>query len=354
VALVAALALAGVAFVSGLEARPDPGRDASGPRAASVDRTRPGAVDATGIDAQAVADRADDAVVNITTTVAGGGEAAGTGMVLTQGGEVLTNFHVIDGAVSIAVEVGVSGETYRATVAGYDEAKDLAVLELTRASGLDTVDLGDASSVSVGDGVVAIGNAAGRGGPPAAVEGVVTDLGRTITAGNGAASETLSNMIEISAAIESGDSGGPVVDAGGAVVGVTTAADVGRARFGTEVATTGYAIPIDEAEQVVARIRSGSTAGGVHLGPRGYLGVQATDADGSGALVAGVQSGSAADEAGIGRGSVITAVGGTRVEDSEGLRSALGAYAAGDRVRVVWTDSGGTTRRATVTLTDLS
>jgi S1-C subfamily serine protease len=308
------------------------------------------------VDPTQIANRVDDAVLNITTTMAGGGEAAGTGMVLTADGEVLTNFHVIDGATSIEAEVGVTGKTYHATVVGYDQSEDIALLKLTRASGLATVHLGDSAAVSVDDAIVALGNALGQGGAPAVASGTVTALDQTVTAGDASGSETLDGMIQISAAIQSGDSGGPVVDTAGDVVGITTAADVGSSGFGggfgsSATGTTGYAIPIDHAEAIVQQIRSGSTAGGVHLGARGYLGVRATDGE-SGAGVVGVESGSAAD-AGIQAGDVITAVGGTRITGADQLGTVLGAYAAGDRVSISWTDGSGTGHRATVTLTSL-
>jgi S1-C subfamily serine protease len=352
---VAALVLGAGAFLAGLSVRSESstGAGTSAARFVSPER-QAGSGASADSDLQQVADEVDDAVVNITTSVSDG-QAAGTGMVLTSDGEVLTNFHVIDGATSIEVEIGVSGKTYRAVVVGYDQPDDVALIKLQGASGLDTVDLGDAAEVSVNDQVVAIGNALGQGGSPAAVAGVVSDVGRTITAGGGSESETLTDMIEVQAAIQSGDSGGPIVDTSGKVVGMTTAADVGDGRFGASVATVGYAIPIDRAERIVGRIRAGERSGGVHLGARGYLGVRASDdVSGAGAVVEGVQSGSAADAAGIAAGDVITAIGGTRIDSADQLGSVLGAHTAGDRVRVTWIDDGGSEHRATVTLTDLS
>lgn len=363
--MVAVLALGLAAFLAGTRFRFEQGStSASGERTpARVEIPEPGrngpssgaTPGATGkFDAEAIVNDVDDEVVNITTSVAGGGAAAGTGIVLTNDGDVLTNFHVIDGATSIAVEVGVSGATYRANVVGYDQSADLALLHLVRASGLHTVRLGDSSSVSVDEPVVAIGNAEGRGGPPVAVVGTVTDLDRTITAGDGAGSETLSGMIEISAAIQPGDSGGPVVDAHGDVIGVTTAAEIGGGRFGRTATTRGYAIPIDTAEKVVSAIRSGSNAGGVHLGPRGYLGVEVSESPSGGALVEGVQPGSGADAAGIEPGSVISGVDGTRIGSPDSLRTALDHFSAGDRVQITWVDPGGDVHHSTVRLTDLS
>ncbi len=150
-------------------------------------------------------------LVDINTTLGDqGGSAAGTGIVLTSNGEVLTNNHVIDGATSISVTDIGNGQTYRATVVGYNRTSDIAVIQLQGASGLKTATLGDSSSVSVGQGVVAIGNAGGVGGTPSYAGGSVTALDQTITASDqgGANAEQLSNMIEINANIEPGDSGG--------------------------------------------------------------------------------------------------------------------------------------------------
>jgi S1-C subfamily serine protease len=229
---------------------------------------------------------------------------------------------------------------------------------MAHASGLDTVDLGTSSGLAVDDGIVAIGNSQGRGGAPEVVPGTVTATGKTITAGDGSGTETLTGMIEVVAAIQSGDSGGPVVDANAEVVGMTTAASTARGLGfgrGPGAATTGYAIPIDRAESIVEQIRRGDATGDVHLGARGYLGVRATDdPSGAGAQVVGVQPGSAADGAGIAAGDVVVAVGGTRVGSADDLGAVLGAHAAGDRIRVVWVDRAGATRRSTVTLTDLT
>ena len=122
--------------------------------------------------------KVNPAIVNITSTLSGVGEAAGTGMVITSSGEVLTNNHVIDGATSISVEIGANGSEHSATVLGYDRADDIALLKVDGVSGLKTITAGDPSKVAVNDPVAVIGNALGRGGPPTVSQGVVAALHR--------------------------------------------------------------------------------------------------------------------------------------------------------------------------------
>jgi S1-C subfamily serine protease len=135
------------------------------------------------LSAAQIASRVDPAVVDVTSTL--GYEQAtakGTGIVLTSNGEILTNNHVINGATSISVTDIGNGKTYKATVVGYDESHDIAVLQLTGASGLTVATTGDSGSAAVGDDVVALGNAGGAGGTPAVASGVVTALNQAITA----------------------------------------------------------------------------------------------------------------------------------------------------------------------------
>ena len=155
-----------------------------------------------------------------------GAEAAGTGMILTSSGEVLTNNHVIDGATSIKVTVVSTGASYTAKVVGTDPSDDVAVLQLQGASGLQTAKIGNSSGVNVGDAVTAVGNAGGVGGTPSAAKGSVVALNQTLTASNenGSNAETLTGMIEINAAVVAGDSGGPLYDSHDDVVGMDTAA----------------------------------------------------------------------------------------------------------------------------------
>ncbi len=288
-----------------------------------------------------------------------GARAAGTGMVLTSSGEVLTNNHVIEGATSIKVVIPGSGRSYRATVVGYDVGADTAVIQLRNASGLATVAVGDSSRVTVGQLVHAVGNAGGTGSLTSSA-GQVTGLGQTITAGNGEGqTEQLRDLIEIDAALRPGDSGGPLVTSGGRVVGMNTAASTGSGPnvFTISGATTtdGYAIPINHALGVAKQIRAGRASATVHIGPTAFLGIQtaasASSSDGiRGAVVAGVVAGSPAERAGLQQGDVITMTAGRPVGSPGALVKLLLQRHPGDRVTVIWSDAYGTRHSGSVRL----
>ena len=155
-------------------------------------------------------------------------------MVVSKDGEVLTNAHVISGATTITVTVVTTGKTYTAKVLGSDTTRDIALLKLENASNLDTVALGDSSSVQTGDAITAVGNAGGVGGEPSVSPGQVTALDQSITvndASNGDQGQ-LSELIQTDAGLQPGDSGGPMYDANGKVIGINTAADAGRCPAG--------------------------------------------------------------------------------------------------------------------------
>jgi S1-C subfamily serine protease len=277
-------------------------------------------------------------------------EAAGTGMVLTSSGEVLTNNHVVDGATSISVTVVSTGRTYKATVVGTDPTQDVAVIQLRNAGGLQTANVGNSSSVRVGDQVTGVGNAGGTGGTPSAAAGTIEALDQSITASDegGGNPEQLSGLIETDAAIVPGDSGGPLYDSSGRIVGMDTAA--GNVAGG---ASAGYAITIDRALAVATQIESGSSSATVHLGYPGFLGVSVVDAAGAGASGAAIESvvpGGPAAAAGMVPGDVITAVGSTPVTSGTGLRDALSGDRPGRSVSISWTDANGRAQQATVTL----
>jgi S1-C subfamily serine protease len=333
-------------------------------------------------DVNAIASRVTPAIVDITTTLSGGGEAAGTGMVISSDGLVLTNNHVIADSTSIQVDIGGSGNTHSAKVVGYDVADDVALVQIQGVSGLKTIDRGSSSTLSVGDNIVAIGNALGRGGTPAAVGGSVTALNQTITASDegGGNAETLHGLIQVDAGIQPGDSGGPLVDTNGKVVGMDSAASSGGGRFGfdSQASSEGYAIPIERAVAIAEKIASGSGGTNIHLGSgKGLLGVEVTNGSssgggngggfggqfndpfgndgsssqsGDGASVQSVQPGSAADSAGIQGGDVITGIDGHTVSSATDLTNAMAQYNPHDKVRVDWTDSNGNARHATVEL----
>ncbi|MHB1536690.1 MAG: S1C family serine protease, partial [Acidimicrobiales bacterium] len=203
-----------------------------------------------------------------------GAQAAGTGIVLTSNGEVLTNNHVVAGSTSIKVTDVGTGRVYNASVVGYDRTADVAVLQLQGASGLKTASLATSATVSQGEQVVAIGNAGGVGGTPSAAGGTVTALNQSITASDPSAgtSEKLSGLIQVNASVRPGDSGGPLVNTSGQVLGIDTAAAVGFAFQAP--ANAGYAIPITTASALGHRILAGSSSATVHIGPTAFLGVE--------------------------------------------------------------------------------
>ena len=274
-------------------------------------------------------------------------EAAGTGLVVTSSGEIVTNNHVVNGATSIRVTVVSTGKTYTATVVGTDPTDDVAVIQLSGASGLATAAFGDSSTVKVGDSIVGVGNAGGRGGTPSASSGQVTALNQSVTASdeNGQDSETVTGMIETNAPIEAGDSGGPLYNASGKVVGIDTAA--ATSRQGATLAA--YAIPIDKALSIASQIESGNASSTIHIGSTGFIGVSVTDTSG-GALVQSVVSGGPAAQAGIAAGDVISGVNGTSVANSTALHNALATTKPGQQVRLTWSDPNGGSHSATVTL----
>jgi S1-C subfamily serine protease len=296
----------------------------------------------------------DPAIVDITATLGNTGTAKGTGMVITTSGEILTNNHVIAGATKITAQIAGTGPTYQATLVGYDASDDIAVLQIANVSGLATINTDNASTASVNDAIVAIGNALGQGGTPAAVQGVVTAVDQTITASDetGAATETLHGLLEISAAVEPGDSGGPTVNASGEVIGITTAATTGGFQSMSTTSTSqAYAIPIDTAFEIARQIESRAANANIHIGPHGLLGVQVQDTNDSGALVAAVQSDSAAAHAGLTAGDLIVSINGQAISASSALDHAMASTHVGDQIAVAWQDTNGQTHHATVTLT---
>jgi len=317
-------------------------------------------------DVSSIASKVDPGLVDINTTLSyQGAQAAGTGIVLTSSGEVLTNNHVIDGATSISVTDVGNGQTYSATVVGYDITHDLAVLQLHGASGLQTVSIGNSSNVSVGQSVVGIGNAGGTGGTPSSAGGSVTALNQSITAsdGSGGTSEQLGGLIESNADIQPGDSGGPLVNDGGQVIGVDTAASAG---FEFQTGGSGaYSIPIDSAITIAKQIKAGQASTTVHIGLTAFLGVEVEPtgssggfgggfgqggSQGTGVVVAAVVTGDPADGAGISAGDVITSLSGTTVDSPSALTAALETHHPGDKVQIGWTDQSGQAHTATVQL----
>ena len=286
------------------------------------------------------------------------GEAAGTGIIISNTGYVLTNNHVIADSTSVKVDVGGVGDVRTATVLGYDVADDVALLKIADTRGLRAADIGNPDQVRVGDPVVAVGNQLGRG--TKITDGKVTALNQQVTAGdnNGRNTETLRGMIQIDAQIKPGNSGGPLADASARVIGINTAASGRGMATGINI---GFAIPIDRALGIADQIRRGDESNGVHIGPRALLGVGVQPANDvsfgsppapidTGALVTTVDGSGAAKEIGIEEGSVIVKVDATPINDDADLRAALGEHDPGDRVRVTWVDPSGQRRSAVARL----
>jgi S1-C subfamily serine protease len=371
VVIVAAL----VAALIGLGIGRQLGRPASNPvAAASTPATSPATTPSTGgttpsagtnpvqpsqpstgsapADAAAVTAKVTPGIVDINTQLSyQNSAAAGTGMVLTASGEVLTNNHVVSGATTISVTIPSTGRTYSATVVGTDPTEDVAILQLKNASGLKTIPTGDSSTVQTGDSVVALGNAGGKGGAPSVVTGTVRAVGQTITASDqgGTNAETLNGLIETDAPIQPGDSGGPLANTSGQVIGMDTAASSAR-RFNSG-ATVSFAIPINHALSIAQQIESGKASSTIHIGLPAFLGISlSTTSSGTGALVTGVASGTPAAAAGLVAGDAITAVGGTAVTGPQALTAAMQTHRPGDRVTLTWTSQSGASHTASVTL----
>jgi S1-C subfamily serine protease len=326
--------------------------------------------------ARTTASRLGTGVVIIDTNLGySGGAAAGTGMVLTSSGEVLTNNHVVDGATSLRVTIPGTNKSYSARVLGYSVARDVALIKLKGASNLKTITRGNSSKLRVGQSVTALGNAGGTGSLTPA-RGKITGLDRTITAGDqqGGDSERLSGLIEVDAAVQPGDSGGPLLDSGGRVIGMDTAASTDQ-RFGfgefSSSTNDAYAIPITQALSIAHQISIGKSSSTVHVGGTAWLGVEvesASDSSGggygydpfgygdggstqtSGALVAGVVTGGPAASAGLQQGDVITAVNGHAVDSPEALTTLLEHYRPGQKVTLSVSGQAGGAQTVTVTL----
>jgi len=301
--------------------------------------------------------RAADAVVDIQTFTSFAGEdgltplGAGTGMILTSSGEVLTNNHVVAGSTSIQISIG-GGDPIAATVVGADPTDDVALLRLQGASGLPTVRIGDSAAVHVGDRVAAIGNAFGRGGPPTITTGTISGLHLAVTAQDpGGASEHLTNVIQTDAEVRPGDSGGALVNSAGQVVGMITAGPSGRAGLVTH--GSGVAIASNGALAIVNEIRAGHETSKILLGQRGFLGVQVTPLDtataarlgadtSSGALVVHVLPGSPAERAGMTAPAVIESIDGKTIGSLDALGPAIHVHTPGEQIQVTWIDEQGT------------
>ncbi len=350
---------------------------------------------------QAIVNKVAPGLVIINTTLQYKSEqAAATGMVINPDGLVLTNNHVIEGSTSITARTA-NGHQYQAKVVGYDVTGDIALIQLQGASGLTTVPAGKSASVKTGDSVVALGNAEGRNAIVPAV-GQVTALNQTITAGDQGGlitQETLHNMIQINANIVSGDSGGPLANSAGQVIGMDTAGNDGG--FAVQQDSSGYAIPIDTALAVAGQMERGQASSTVVIGYPPFMGVyigRGSDSDpqaqaeqaqqnngpgfgggfggiggngnqncytsnqnlaapasianvSSGALILGTICGGPAMAAGMTAGSVITAVNGQAIGSPDSLTGMVSKFKPGTTVQVTWVSPSGQRSTSSITLT---
>lgn len=283
--------------------------------------------------------------------------AEGTGMIVTAGGDVVTNNHVIEGATTIKVRDVATNKTYRAAIVGYDVSADVAVLRLKSASGLHVAPFANSSSVKVGAPVAAMGNALGKGGAPTVVTGKVTALDQAITASDSATgtSEQLSGMIETNAAIQPGDSGGALVNAAGQVIGMITA---GSTDFEFQGATSeGFAIPTNTVLALATKMRDGDFGGAVHSSKTAFLGIYVSPSGYVGAgtfhfgmMIQGVVPGSPAEKIGLVTGDVITSLNQKSVTSPTAITNILLALSPGAKISVAWVNQRDVSVTKTVVL----
>jgi putative serine protease PepD len=287
-------------------------------------------------------------VVSIHTGVRGG-EAAGSGVVISSDGVVLTNAHVIEDADTIEVDFA-DGRTAEARLLGSLPEADVAVIQ---AEGLDqpvtAAELGTSADLQVGDSVVAIGNALNLGEAPSVTTGIVSALNRSIQTPDG---DSLDDLIQTDAAINPGNSGGPLINSRGQVVGINTA-------ILANAQNIGFALSIDSIRDIVEDLRAGKQVENV----KPLLGVETVDVGNvsaevadryaievtSGAFVQRVTQGSGAEGAGLQQGDVIVEVDGSRVRSAEDVGQAVRAREPGDRVEIVYVRRG-QEQRGTATL----
>jgi S1-C subfamily serine protease len=403
VAVVAAALGAGAVFA--LQAKsPSPGSSSFSPQDVPSPAGSPGNgnTNTSGIDEHAVAGKVEPGLVDITATLRYTGQVfEGTGMVLSSSGLVLTNNHVVDGSTGLTATVVTSGRKYRAQIVGTDATDDIALLKLTGASGLTSVRVGDSSKVTLHSPVVALGNAGGAGGTPTVTSGSITALNRTITASDAGSgdSETLHNMLQTNAQIAEGDSGGPLANAAGQVIGMNTAANTQS--FGRPGSNEGFAIPINHALAIAHQMAAGNGSAKIRIGQPAFMGIAVASTSSSaassndspqqqlsqlnqtagqfggginsngrclgngagnpvprsiapastGTLIAGAFCHAPAAAAGLTGGDVILAINRQTVGAPSSLTGVLARYHPGQTVSVTWMDTSGQRHTSSVTLT---
>ena len=271
-----------------------------------------------------------------------GTEDQGTGMIITSNGLVVTNNHVIAAAVNggtITVTRTGTTKSMKATLIGTNPVDDVALIKINNVSNLATVTFGNSNNLLVGDPVVAIGNALGlAAGTPTVTSGIVSALGRTVTAGTSSSTETLSNMIQTDAAINPGNSGGPLLDAQGDVVGMNTAV-AGTLADGSSAQNIGFAIPVSTIESLLKSLKAGASV--VNHGA--FIGVEITSMTpalqaeygfsvSSGVVVMSVIAGTGAASAGVKQGDIIVGINSTVINSTQDVSSVVSSLRPGDEI----------------------
>jgi S1-C subfamily serine protease len=310
-------------------------------------------------DVQGILARVEPGVVNVNTQGGGGrsfGSGAGTGMIISSNGQVLTNAHVVSGARSVSVTLAGQSQSHPATVTSADPSADVALLQIQGVNGLPTVTLGDSGTAQVGDSVLAIGNALDLGTQPTVTEGIISALNRSLNSGG----ESLSGLLQTDAAISPGNSGGPLVNSAGQVIGMNTAVLTGSSQEPAQ--NIGFAIPINQAKTKISQLKPGQgvSNGGAGAPNGAFLGVGVADSSGgtpgspgggAGAQVEEVVPSSPASQIGLQTGDIIVAIDGKTVSSASDLASAISSHHPGDHVQVSWMRNGAR-QSATATLTN--
>jgi S1-C subfamily serine protease len=301
----------------------------------------PGAATTGGMSIPKLVQKVLPSVVSIKVT--GGGTAdEGTGMIISKNGLVVTNNHVIAAAVSSGtITITRSGTTKSepATLVGTNPVDDVALIRINNASNLPTVTFGNSNKLEAGDSVVAIGNALGlAAGTPTVTSGIVSALGRTVTAGTDTSTETLNNMIQTDAAINPGNSGGPLLDSAGDVIGMNTAV-AGTLSDGENTQNIGFAIPVATIQSLLSTLMAGESV----VTHGAFIGVEIESMTpslqsqygftvSSGAVVMSVISGTGAAAAGVEQGDIIVGINSTTIDSAQDVSSVISSLHPGQRI----------------------
>jgi putative serine protease PepD len=274
--------------------------------------------------------------------IGSGSEDQGTGMIISKRGLVVTNNHVIAAAVdggTITVTRSGTTKSEAATLIGTNPVDDVALIRINNASNLTPVTFGNSNKLEVGDSLVAIGNALGlAAGTPTVTSGIVSALGRTVTAGTSTSSETLNNMIQTDAAINPGNSGGPLLDSSGNVIGMNTAV-AGTLSDGENSQNIGFAIPVATIQSLLPTLMAGESV----VTHGAFIGVEIESMTpslqsqygftvSSGAVVMSVISGTGAAAAGVKQGDIIVGINSTTIESAQDVSSVISSLHPGQRI----------------------